>query len=137
MKVAGAIRNMSPIKEFHYIWPEMKESKKQKTKTWVQETNVYLRNKSYLGLLHQYLSIPDKILASSIVELIFANIVKILLPRSIVTDRDKIFIGSFWQNLFRNLITSQYNLPSINQDQTERVNQCVENYLYCMVIKRP
>lgn len=33
MKVAGAIRNMSPIKEFHYIWPEMKESKKQKTKT--------------------------------------------------------------------------------------------------------
>uniref|UniRef100_A0A8R7V9Y7 Integrase catalytic domain-containing protein n=1 Tax=Triticum urartu TaxID=4572 RepID=A0A8R7V9Y7_TRIUA len=57
------------------------------------------------------------------------------MPLVIVTDRDKIFTSHLWQKLFKSLkiklhMSTSYHPQSYGQ--TERVNQCLENYLRCM-----
>jgi hypothetical protein len=61
-------------------------------------------------------------------------------PAAIVTDREKIFIGQLWQHIFKSLkVTLQYSFAYHPQTdrQTERVNQCLEAYLRCMVFLEP
>lgn len=53
------------------------------------------------------------------------------LPKSIVSDRDRIFTSHFWQNLFKSLGVT-LKLSTTYHPQTERVNQCLECYLRCM-----
>lgn len=62
------------------------------------------------------------------------------LPSVIVTDRDKIFTSNLWQKLFKTLgiklhMSTSYHPQS--DGQTERVNQCLENYLRCMAFQQP
>lgn len=62
------------------------------------------------------------------------------LPVSILTDRDKVFTSHFWKELFKILgvtlnLTSAYHPQS--DGQTERLNQCLENYLRCMTSSCP
>lgn len=62
------------------------------------------------------------------------------MPKSIVSDRDKIFTSKFWQTLFKRFeiplnLTTAYHPQS--DGQTERVNQCLEMYLRCAVAAVP
>jgi hypothetical protein len=64
--------------------------------------------------------------ASSIAQLFLDNIVKLHgMPQSIVSDRDTIFVSSFWKELFKlykvNLNMSTAYCPQ-SDSQTERVN---------------
>lgn len=61
-------------------------------------------------------------------------------PQVIVTDRDKIITSTLWQSLFKALginlhLSSAYHPQT--DGQTERVNQCLENYLRCMCFTAP
>lgn len=58
------------------------------------------------------------------------------LPVNIISDRDRIFTSSFWQQLFH-LTDTQLSISSAyhpqSDGQTERLNQCLETFLRCFV----
>jgi len=58
------------------------------------------------------------------------------LPSAIVSDRDRVFTSRVWQELFRltdtKLLMSSSCHP-LTDGQTERLNQCLENFLRCLV----
>lgn len=79
--------------------------------------------------------------AVTIAKVVFDNVVKLHgLPKSIVLDRDKVFTSIFWEELFK-LMGTQLVFSSAYHPQTdgrtERVNQCLEMYLRCMVYDDP
>jgi hypothetical protein len=54
------------------------------------------------------------------------------LPQAIISDHDRIFMSSLWQELFKlsdtqMIMSSSYHLQM--DEQTERLNQCLEMYL--------
>ena len=62
------------------------------------------------------------------------------LPTAIISDRDKVFTSQVWQELFRLsdiklLMSSSYH-PQMD-GQTERLNQCLETFLRCLVHSCP
>jgi len=62
------------------------------------------------------------------------------LPSSIISDRDKIFLSTLWQELFK-LADVQLKMSSAyhpqTDGQTERANQCMETFLRCFVHATP
>jgi len=79
--------------------------------------------------------------SKSVVDAFVQHIVKFHgFPKSIVSDKDKIFISKFWQQLFslqgtRLAMSSAYH-PQTNS-QTEIINKNLEMYLQCFSHDNP
>jgi len=90
---------------------------------------------AYFSPLKAYFS------SKQVVEAFMKNIVKLHgFPKTIVSDRDKVFTSQFWQHLFRlsrtklNMNTT-YHLQS--DGQSEALNKCLEMYLRCFTYDTP
>ncbi|GKC80237.1 ty3-gypsy retrotransposon protein [Tanacetum coccineum] len=88
-----------------------------------------------------FLPITHPYTASQVAQLFLDNVYKLHgLPKTIVGDRDKIFMSLFWQSLFKMLqvklkMSTAYHPQT--DGQTEIVNKCLETYLRCMTREKP
>ena len=79
--------------------------------------------------------------SKSVAEIFFKNIVKLHgLPKSIVSDRDKVFTSHFWKILWQLSgttlkMSSAYHPQS--DGQSEILNKCLELYLRCFTFDAP
>lgn len=61
-------------------------------------------------------------------------------PLAIVSDRDRIFTSQLSQDIFKGMGSEQRYSTSYHPEsdgQTERVNQCIENYSCCLTSTQP
>jgi len=83
-----------------------------------------------------FLALSHPFSASMVAQFYFEHIFKLHgLPKTIVFDRDKIFLSKFWQEHF-SLVKVSLHLSSTyhpqSDGQIEVVNRCLEGYLRCM-----
>ena len=88
----------------------------------------------FIPLSHPYTAL-------SVAQLFLNHIYKLHgLPTMIISDRDRIFTSTLWKELFR-LTDTTLNMSSSyhpqTDGQTERLNQCLETYLRCLVQSCP
>ena len=88
-----------------------------------------------------FISLKHPITVKTVAKAYTDNIFKLHgLPSVIVTDRDGIFTSNLWQDLFKSLGVKLHFSTSYHPQtdgQTERVNQCLENYLRSMAFLQP
>lgn len=88
-----------------------------------------------------FLALTHPISAKTLAQAFFDNIYRLHgLPDSIVSDRDSLFLSEFWKTLFK-ISGTRLNLSSAYHPQsdggTERVNQCLEQYLRSVTCQNP
>ncbi|KAK8957341.1 hypothetical protein KSP39_PZI000693 [Platanthera zijinensis] len=88
----------------------------------------------FLALSHPYSG-------ETVAELFAKEIVRLHgVPRSIISDRDPVFVSQFWTELFR-LQGTTFRMSTANHPQTdgqtEVLNRGVETYLRCFVMDEP
>jgi hypothetical protein len=94
----------------------------------------FTKSAHFLGLKYHFTIVQ-------VAHALLDNVIKLHgLPKSIVSDRDKVFMSVFWQTLFCLLqvklkLSTAYH-PHMS-GQSERVNQCLEMFLRCVVHDNP
>lgn len=88
-----------------------------------------------------FIAMSHRFETQDVIQVFMENVYRLHgMPTAIVSDRDRIFTSELFQNVFKSMGTTlrfstAYHPQS--DGQTERVNQCVENYLRCMVFQEP
>ena len=88
-----------------------------------------------------FILIKHPFTALQVAQIFMNNVYKLHgLPKTIISDRNRVFTSTVWQQLFqlsdtKLMMSSSYH-PQID-GQTERLNQCVECFLRCTVHSCP
>ncbi|XP_039145712.1 uncharacterized protein LOC120282946 [Dioscorea cayenensis subsp. rotundata] len=88
-----------------------------------------------------FVPLREDFTSASVAEAFVAHVVKLHgVPKTIVSDRDKVFTSRFWQHLFCSMgtklaMTSAYH-PQFD-GQSEALNKCLEQYLRCFSFENP
>jgi hypothetical protein len=88
-----------------------------------------------------FIAIIHPFTTRTVVQLFIDNVFRLHgLPLVIINDRDRIFTSQLWQDLFKSIkvklkFSSAYHPQT--DGQSERVNQCLENYLRCLTFQSP
>lgn len=86
-----------------------------------------------------FIPLSHPFIAMQVAQAYMDNVYKLHgLPESIIFDKDKIFTSAVWRDLFKITdiqLSSSYH-PQTN-GQTERLNQCLEDFLRCTVHSCP
>jgi len=88
-----------------------------------------------------FLAVAHPFTAAVVAQLYFDHIFKLHgIPRTIVSDRDKVFLSQFWQEFFKLQQVSLHMATTYHlQDdgQSEVVNRSLEGHLRCMIGEKP
>lgn len=104
--------------------------KSQRFDTILVVVDKFTKYGHFIPLSHPYT-------AMSAAQLFHNNFFKLHgLPEMIISDRDKVFTSTFWQELFKLTETTSAYHPQTD-GQTKHLNQCLETYLRCMVHSCP
>lgn len=88
-----------------------------------------------------FITIKHPMASLQLVQVLQENIFKLYgVPKSIISDRNRLFLSEFWRKICQIQEThlqfsSSYH--SQTAGQTERVNQCLELYLCCFCNVKP
>ena len=88
-----------------------------------------------------FMSLTHPFTTKTVAEKFINRVVKLhAMPKSILSNRDPIFVSKFWQEFFTlsgtHLKMSSAYHPQTN-GQTEAVNRCFEQYLRCFAHQWP
>lgn len=87
-----------------------------------------------------FLPLAHPFTAIYVAQLYFEQIFRLHgLPKTIVSDRDKIFLSAFWREFTLQHVDLHMSTAYHPQSdgQTDVVNRCLEGYLRCMTGERP
>jgi transposase InsO family protein len=88
-----------------------------------------------------FLSLSHPYTVQKVADLFINNIIKLHGPPTVITtDRDRIFLSKLWHEIFSAMQISLHFSTAYHPEtdgQTERVNQCLEQYLRCMAFEEP
>lgn len=101
----------------------------------------YRRGRSTFKILSPIGSLPASYSAATVAEFFVKQIIRLhRIPKKMVSDRDKIFLSKFWQELFAKSGTT-LNMSTMyhpqSDRQTEIVNKTIEIYLRATIYDNP